>query len=76
MLSRSKRLAGIAVLSFAAAAAMAAPAHADDDYWDDHRYQHGWALLTPYRTPVCVPVSSFGIPLVDRIAPGMVACAY
>ncbi|MEV0384416.1 hypothetical protein [Nonomuraea sp. NPDC050643] len=68
MLSRSKRIFGIAALTLAAATATAAPAHADGHYPTD------FSILQELRAPLCAPVSEVGIPLVDALLPQLLAC--
>ncbi|MGW0806483.1 hypothetical protein [Nonomuraea sp. NPDC002799] len=67
MISRSKRIFGVAVLSLAAMGTMAAPAHADDDLI-------GEAVLHELRMPFCMPGDPTGIPVLDLLLPQLMGC--
>ncbi|MFB4285291.1 MULTISPECIES: hypothetical protein [unclassified Nonomuraea] len=68
MLSRSKRIFGIAVLTLAAATATVAPAHADEVYEAD------FSLLRQLQGPLCLPNTTTGIGLLDTLLPQLMAC--
>ncbi|SEH01718.1 hypothetical protein SAMN05444920_121166 [Nonomuraea solani] len=68
MLSRSKRIFGIAALTLAAAMGTAAPAHADEDRVTEFNF------LEELQGPLCVP-QQLGLPIIDTILPQLMACA-
>ncbi|MFC4119183.1 hypothetical protein [Nonomuraea zeae] len=69
MFSRTKRIFGIAALAFAAATAMAVPAHADDDRSLELR------RLQELAWPFCLTGTELGIPIVDVVLPEFLPCA-
>ncbi|GAA3570991.1 hypothetical protein GCM10022419_059790 [Nonomuraea rosea] len=72
MFSRTKRIFGIAALTMVAAGAataVAAPAHAGDEYSFELQ------LLRELEGPFCLPSSGIGIPIVDAVLPQLMACA-
>ncbi|MEV4019012.1 hypothetical protein AB0J35_51875 [Nonomuraea angiospora] len=80
MLSRSKRIFGIAILSVAAAAAVAVPAHASST--PVNAGQVPYQLMSVVRAPLCLTTgklagdAKLGIPLVEELLPQLGAsCA-
>ncbi|GAA3711838.1 hypothetical protein GCM10022224_091690 [Nonomuraea antimicrobica] len=69
MLSRSKRIFGIAALTLAAATATAAPAYADENFVTD------LGILRELQAPLCLPGTTTGIAIVDALLPQLMACA-
>ncbi|MFI7134449.1 hypothetical protein ACIBQ1_52905 [Nonomuraea sp. NPDC050153] len=75
MFSRSKRIFGIAILSVAAATAVAVPAHANAPLTNAIAGELPVQLLSKVRAPLCLPMGALAgqtklnIPLVDSLLP-------
>ncbi|MFG6198456.1 hypothetical protein [Nonomuraea sp. JJY05] len=82
MLSRCKRIFGIAILGVAAATAVAVPAHAYVSNTPTIASQIPYQLLSVVRAPLCMTTGTLagdtklGIPLVEQLLPQLAdSCA-
>ncbi|MFC5824854.1 hypothetical protein [Nonomuraea insulae] len=68
MLSRSKRIFAVATLTLVTGAALAAPAHAEEEYLT------GLGILRALHGQLCLPDMTTGVPIVDAVLPHLAAC--